>query len=514
MQTFFYNLSGGINQTESKTALGLDNKRLYWTDSQNMEILKNTGIVRQNGNVLLFNLAAQEKIIGMHQLQDEDGTLNLLVATALGNIYVYLSKSSTIQKINKTISGTSRVNFVDYLDGVVVGSKDDALFYINNDVGYAVESCNLKDSHGNPIPSGIISVFAGRVWVGHNATLYFSALGKYNDFTTANDAGYINNFYNDTNTVTALKTYKNYLAIYKENSVYLLSGISYDDFAIAPFADKGTKSFSGVINVNNKQYFINQSVFAMEQAGLLSQIQLGEEISLIIKDEFQNFDKTRFDEIIILEYQLKNQVWFFIPYQNDEFFHTVWIFDYVNNAWFKRKIPQEITSAGLLGDKIVTSDKNGYVYQEDFGNTFNGDAIEFMWKSPFLSPGNPDERKTIDEFYFLLDENYDNNFNFSVYKDYDDKYKDDEDSIFSTDSESLIWYGDNVNSKLDCSWNKDVGDINGEAVASFWATGSNSIYKAEISESNYSVMLCVEGTSVAQNAAIIGLDFKVVYRDE
>ncbi len=42
----------------------------------------------------------------------------------------------------------------------------------------------------------------------------------------------------------------------------------------------------------------------------------------------------------------------------------------------------------------------------------------------------------------------------------------------------------------------------------------NAIYKAEISESNYSVQLCVEGNSAQQNAAIIGLEFKEVYIDE
>lgn len=513
MQTYFYNLAGGINQAASKTALGLDTKKLYWADSQNIEILQNSGIVRQRGNTQLLQLTAEEKIIGLHQLKS-GSAYNLIIATALGNIYVYDTKNQTLTTLNKTIDGSVRVNFIDFLDGVVVGSKKDSLFYINNDTGYTIEDCNLEDSEENPIDSDVICVYKGRIWVGAGATLYYSALGKYNDFTTANDAGYINNFYTDTNDITALKTYKDYLAIYKENSVYLLSGSSIDDFKVIPFADKGTTSFSSVVTVNNKQYFINQGIFSMEQAGLLSQIQLGDEISLNIKSEFDNFDRTRFDEIIVLHYEAKNQVWYFIPYKNDQYFHTIWIYSYINQAWFKRVLPQNITAACIFDEYILTSDLSGKVYKEDFGNTFNGNAIKFMWKSPFLAAGDSNIRKNIEEFYFILDETYDNNFNFSVYKDYDGEYKDDADVVYSINSSNLIWYGDNISADLNFYWNYDADNGPNEPVYAAWATGSDSNYKAEISESNYSVQLCIEGTSAEQNAAVIGFEFKEVYLDE
>lgn len=513
MQTYFYNLAGGINQAASKTALGLDTKKLYWSDSKNIEILQNSGIIRQKGNVLLLNLTTQEKIIGLHQLK-KDSSFNLLIATGSGNLYVYGAKNQSLTKLSKTIDGNARINIIDFLDGVVVGSKNDALFYINNDDNYSIQDCNLKDLHGNTIKSDVLGVFAGRIWVGYEATLYYSALGKYNDFSTSNDAGYINNFYIDTNNITALKTYKDYLAIYKENSVYLLSGSNNSDFKIVPFADKGTTSFSGVITVNNKQYFINQGIFTLEQAGLLSQIQLGEEISLKIKSEFNNFDKSRFDEIITLHYESKNQIWFFIPYQNEEYLNSIWIYNYVNDAWFKRVLPQNITTACVFDEFILTADETGNVYKENFGNTFNGKAIDFIWKSPFLAAGDANIRKTIEEFYFVLDESYDNNFNFSVCKDYDETYEADEDTIYSSNSENLIWYGDNLPAETNYCWNYDSSNGKDPVIYALWAIGSNALYKADISDSNYSVQLCIEGNSASQNVAIIGLDFKELTIDE
>jgi len=506
MQTYFYNLAGGINRAATKTELGLDTKKLYWSDSKNIEILQNSGIIRQKGNTLLLQLPQQEEIIGLHQIKDDE-TYNLLIATSTGKLFVHGTKSQTLTQLNKTINGSAKVNFTDFLDGVICSSKKDALFYINNDDGYAIEDCNLLDSNGAAIKTDVISVYKGRAWVGSGATLYYSALGKYNDFTTEDDAGYINNFYTDTNAITALRPYKDYLAIYKEDSVYLLSGSSPEDFKIAPFADKGTKSTQGVININNKQYFMNQGVFSLEQAGLLSQIQLGEEITLLIKSEFEHFDKTRFDEVIILHYETKNQIWFLIPHQNDQYFHTIWIYNYINTAWFKRVLPQDITIACMFDGNIITADANGKVYREDFGNTFNGEAVNFMWKSPFLAAGDSNVRKTVEEFYFILDETYDNNFNFSVYKNFDSEYKDDTELIYSTNYDNMIWSGDNLTTDLNFSWDSDE-------LSSFWATSADSVYKAEISESNYSVQLCIEGSSAEQNAAIIGLEFKEIYLDD
>lgn len=503
MQTYFYKLSGGINQSCSKTALGLDTKKMYWSDSKNIETLQNSGIVRQKGNVLLAKLANDEKIVALHEIKPQK---NILIATSLGNLYVYRSLSRTFVQLNKTFTPDSKVAFVDYLDGIVVGTDNDTPFYVNNDYNFSIEDCNLKDFNGNDINSNIICVYAGRVWVAKKSTLYFSALGKYDDFSTQNDAGYINNFHTDTNDIFALKTYKDYLAIYKENSVFLLSGKNQDEFSIIPFADKGTKSFSAVVNVNNKQYFINQGVFSLEQVGLLSQMQLGEEISLNIKPEFEKFDKTRFDEIIILNYPNKNQAWFLIPYKNDNYFHTIWIYNYIEHAWFKRVIPQNITASTLYDNEIITGDEVGNIYIENFGSTFNGQAIEFMWKSPFLASGNSNVRKTIEEFYFVLDESYDNNFKFSVFKDYDDREKSDEDTIYSNNAYNLMWGEEN---------SSDINDVWDDAEHfSQWAVTSEFIHKAEISESNYSIQLCVEGNAQNKGVAIIGLEFKEIYLDE
>ena len=112
-------------------------------------------------------------------------------------------------------------------------------------------------------------------------------------FPNRKRCGYINNFHTDTDDIAAMHNYKGNLSIYKKNKVYLLTGSSPDDFSIVPFADKGTTAANTVVNVDNKQYFLSNGIYALEQVGELNQIRLGSSISNNITPEFENFDSKR-----------------------------------------------------------------------------------------------------------------------------------------------------------------------------------------------------------------------------
>lgn len=505
METAYYNLSGGINQATTKTELGLNTKKVFWSDSENVEILQNKGIIKQKGNVLFLSIPDDDAVTGMYQLSMDD-TYKLIITTYTGKIYIYNKQSGILKLLEKTLKG-KRPCFASFLNGVVANTESDELFYIKNNANYDIEDCNFKDKSDNYILGGVIAIFRGRVWIAKESTLYYSALGTYNDFTTSEDAGYINDFHTDTFDIIALKSYKDYLAIYKKDMVYLLSGITPADFSILPFANKGCYASRAIVNVNNKQYFLSNGIFPLEQ-GELNQIQLGSEITTNIKEEFDKFDITRIDETFCLHYETKNQIWYFFPYASNEFFQTIWINDYANKCWYKRVVPQNITAAALFNGNILTADNKGKIYIENQNNTFNGEPIKFMWKSPFFSIGDAFHRKMIDEFYFILDETYDNNFNFTVYKDYDSSYADDPEKIYAVHFEHFIWADDDMSETMPCCWGKDDESV------PIWSVNRNAIEKAEISESNYSIQLCIEGNEMTHSCAIIGLQFREIYNDD
>lgn len=506
MNTAYYNLSGGINQARTKTELGLDTKKMYWSDSENIEIYKNRGLIKQAGNSIFLELPEKDEITGMFEMINKDEP-KLVITTISGKIYIHDKKASKTLLLNKTLSG-EKPSFTAFLNGVLVTSEQDTLFYIKNNPDFDIVECELNDLSGKPVKASIITVFRSRIWIADGSTIYYSALGSYSDFTTENDAGYINDFHTDTSAITGLKPYKDYLAIYKRDKVYLLTGTSAEDFAIVPFADKGTQANNSIVNVENKQYFLSSGIFALEQVGELNQIQLGSEISLNIKPEFKNFDSNEISKSISIHYEIKNQVWYFIPYKNENYFHTIWINDYINRAWYKRVIPQNITCACIFENKILTADISGKIYQEDYGQTFDGNPIKFMWKSPFLALGEPHKRKLVDEFYFVLDDAIDNKFNFSVYKDYDSQLSDDPEKIYSIYFDHLIWADEETSDSLPCHWTKD------DEETPVWPINRDVLEKAEISESNYAIQLCVEGTEVTENLALIGFEFREIYNDD
>lgn len=504
MEVAYYNLSGGINQSLTKTELGLDTKKIYWSDAENVEILQNRGICKQNGNICFLELPAAEAVTGMHEI-DADNEKFLFITTYSGKIYVYKNNGNTPTLLSKTLSGKTPV-FTNFLDGVLISSEADCPFYVKNNL--SIVETNAKDINKSTLTSTITTVYKGRIWIAKDSVIYYSALGSYTDFTTENDAGYIRDFHTDTADIIALKPYKDYLAIYKKNKVYLLTGTSPDDFAITPFAEKGALSSGSIVNVENKQYFLSNGIFALEQVGELNQIQLGSEISLKIKPEFSKFDKARLNETLALHYENRSQIWFFFPYYDSTYFQTIWINDYVNKCWYKRVLPQNITTAAIYDGYVITADNEGKIYREDYGTSFNGEPVKFMWKSPFLAISSAHHRKTIDEFYFLLDEAYDNNFDFSVYKDYDSEYSDDLEKIYSIHFDHLIWSNGTETQHYKDYWPED------DETGPVWAIGRNTLEKAEISEANYSIQLCVTGTTAKQACGIIGLQFREIYNDD
>lgn len=502
MEVAYYNLAGGINQSLTKTELGIDTKKVNWADSENIEIYQNRGIVKQKGNTLFLDIG--EGITGLAEISAYDVN-KMVITTISGKIYIYDENHSKKILVDKTLKGIKPV-FLNFLNGILMMTEADGLFYIKNNSKYEVVECDLKDLSDNTVTGASMAVYKGRVWVAKDATIYYSALGSYNDFKTEKDAGYINEFHTDTGSVTALKPYKDYLAVYKKDSVYLLTGTSPDDFAIVLFANKGAVGAGSIVNVENKQYFLSNGIFALEQVGELNQIQLGSEISSKIKQEFSSFGKL--EGTLCIHYEKRSQMWYFFPYADDSYLHTVWINDYINKAWYKRVIPQDIVTACIYNGLVYTADNKGKIYKEDFGTTFNGEAVKFMWKSPFLALSNPHHRKMIDEFYFLLDTEQDNNFNFSVYKDYDSEYSDDIEKIYSIHQDHLIWADDMMSDDLPCHWTPDNASV------PVWSVNKDTMEKAEISEANYAVQLCVSGEDITQSCAIIGLQFREVYNDD
>jgi len=513
MEKYFYDLSGGINKADTKTTLGLAPKKLYWADSLNIEIYQNNGVASQKGNVLKTQLptdlennsgvAAQINSIFEYP-KTELGII--LLGTSDGKLYALDTKTGSLSLKKGDLSAQTTLSFTKYNQGVFCTNGSDDPFYIQLDKSPQITPCEAVDALENEIRGTVAASFGSRVWLASGSKLYYSAVGTCFDWATAEDAGYIADFHTDTDEIVALKPYKEYLAIYKKNKTYLLSGSTPENFSIQAFADKGTAARQGVTTVDNKQYFYSDGLFCLSQVGELAQIVMSSDKALLIKPELENVDIKRLSEITVLPYEIKNQIWFFLPFAESEYLRTVWIYDYVNSAWFKRQTPQAVTSAGLCFGRIYTGTADGKLYLEDESNLFDTEPIPFSWKTPFFAFGRPEVPKTIEEFYFLLDENFENKFQMNIYADFNEGEIVDTETIFTYDVWTMLWDDD------ECKWAD--GSSNTEVLGTKWLKTLETQYKTEINDGNYSVQIEITGNSTSESVGIIGLAFKDVYFEE
>ena len=347
-----------------------------------------------------------------------------------------------------------------------------------------------------------------------------------------------------------MKPYKDYIAIYKPRETYLLSGNSPSDFAITPFADKGACAHNAVVSAYNKQFFFSGALFSLEQSGILAQITLGNEASLAIKPVFYGdttnlkwlkcavgldrlngngqeggdgeffpvaapLDFSALSRSTLLYYEPKNQLWLYVPTKNNPYLNNIWIYDLQHNAWCLRGLPQKVTCAANYGEKIISATADGAILLEDSGATFDGAPIEFQWKSPFLTLGAPNTRKSIGECYFLISDTVDNNFDFCTFKDYDTLDSQDYESINVNNSANMLWAGADSEGENFC-WvvEPTPDDETGlKTHPARWAVPCEIAQKIDISLSCSSAQFCVYGSSAEQNFAILALECREILEE-
>ena len=229
----FYNFKGGVDFKNSPPLIAQSEKEVAWANAHNVELLQNGGIVQMNGTQLFAELPNDEadEIIGGYQ-GDNNGTKYLVIVTNNGKFYYYNNGQFVLCKDNLTKG--IKPNFKVYLNGLFVSNGVDEPFLFMPNSEEKILPVNAITSSGHSIKGNAIEVYKGRIWIADGSTLYYSALGKFNDWVSENDAGSVSNFHNDTSSISALCCYKDALVIHKEDASFLLTGNSPENFSIHP----------------------------------------------------------------------------------------------------------------------------------------------------------------------------------------------------------------------------------------------------------------------------------------
>lgn len=504
----FYNFKGGLDFKNSPPLIEQTEKKSAWADGYNVELLDNGGITKMQGSQLLVSMPEdiKDEIIGGFE-GEQNGNKFLVIETKNGKFYQVSGDEFVLKK--EGLSVGAKPNFKVYLNGVFVSNGFDEPFLFVPDKEEEIFSANATTSGGHNIRGKAIEVFKGRIWIADNSTLYYSALGKYNDWTSENDAGSISNFHNDTSPITALCCYKDALVIHKKDSSFILTGNSPENFVIQPFSNMGSVSPFGINIADGRHLFFNRQIYPF-LVNELGEIVQGSAVSLIVESKLNEFVDFKNENCMLLNYKNKSQIWCFIYKSNQDYFREILIYDYINNAWFLRKVPYDISAAWEFDGMIYSATKDGAIVKEAVGSSFLGEPVDFMWASPFFHFGRVNACKTVEECALVLSTVKDNNFKFQVKKDYSSYEIFDKESFSNIASNTLVFY--------DKNGDLGQGVLDGESESERYGYVALPAVKVEnyltnITGSNKSIQIQLLGNESYHSLALLGVEFREVYFD-
>ena len=287
----------------------------------------------------------------------------------------------------------------------------------------------VKDLIGTPIRGLALQAYQGRLWVGGtDGILYYSEVGLYNGWDIKFGAGNFPEFYNDTSAFTALALWDKVLVVCKRERTYLLDGTAPDDTAwkIEPYSVNTVESQQSWIDCNNGLWGFSKrenGIYPILQRTIYNAFFGGNDLSLKISDIFDYINQAKYDEIFPVYHAKKGYIMFYIPLLTGLGSNDCFCWDTRSKSWLHRKVPQEVTTAFEFNNEVYIGTKDGKVLKEFFGLTFDGEPIEFWWKSPWFYFGDTTNNKTTKEFRIKISEEATNKFKIRNRRDGRDVFK-------------------------------------------------------------------------------------------
>jgi hypothetical protein len=364
-------------------------------------------------------------------------------------------------------------------------------------------------SDGTIIRSCVITTYKGRIYMGYQGGLYWTAQGTYNDWLTEEDAGYNKNFFNDSSTIQALSVYSEFLAIHRKEQVVLMQDQdgTPENFLFVPKANRGSQSQFGITTVQNDHIFFDAGVWSLGETGVLGQILIKSDLAGILNNDSTGFlkgilDTGEVNNITILHYRNKKEIWCYFPVTNLTYYQYVYVFDYEQGIWYRRVTPQEITGAIEHYNRIYSFNSSGEILQEDLGTNWNGTEMDFYVQLAYINFGEEHQEKDIDEIKLLLDTETTNDFDYKVFFNYDNYNSSATNNINQVGDSGALFWSDDQETVTQTEWANDAG-----------TEGNN--WAQLIVEGNYfdsysgvkGISLYLFGSGAEQDMGIVGIKF-------
>ncbi len=398
MDFAFNDFSSGTNLLATPLSMNDNTKSLEWAESENVELSGLNGIQKMLGNETNITLPhPTDRVLALCELRRNNDKYLSFVYSDSTQAYFCIADGieDDFTVVKSGLEKTATYHIIPYNKGVIVSNGKRNSFVYQKDEKPEIITCRTFEAYGiYPIAT---CVFKGRIYAftdnaKHNGVLYCSAVGQPDKWSTADGGGYWAQISGSDSPMRGLHPYGEALALHRDNSTVLLTGSSIDPngadpITFQPFTNKGSRSYRGIINYDNKQMFYDDGIYCLQYSSL-QQIQLSNDLAKFIAPAFSEMLPANMENIIACSYPKNKQVWFFMSESDtatDEL-DVVWIMDRKNPkslAWYKRKATP-VLCACTFNDEIYTGTSDGRILKENTTNTLDGETFSGYWYSAWL----------------------------------------------------------------------------------------------------------------------------------
>ena len=344
-------------------------------------------------------------------------SINPALASSPADNAVITFLSTSREGANKTrfakynFNGTEKIALVDGLNEPAI--YDNATFTV------------LLDAPTDVIGATFVAEVKNHLFFAKGSTVTFTAPYTDTDFSVANGGGNIN----VGGTVTALAVFRQQLIIFTETSIHQLTGNTVADFNLQPITtDIGCIDSDTVQEIGGDVMFLGpDGLRLVSGTDRIGDFGLAV-VSKTIQDTMTSFisANTSFTSCVIRE-KSQYRILGFNTNITEENAQGILATQFApqggdNMAWAEtRGIRANVADSNYNQNTevVLFSHDDGYLYQMESGNSFDGANIKTTFATPHLPISDPRKRKTFYKLFLYTDPQGSVSFNVSLKLDFD-----------------------------------------------------------------------------------------------
>lgn len=471
----------------------------------------NNGIVVSNGvdDLLFYQYGRHNLLSGTVTTSTENNSVTgtsteFTTELAVGD---YIEINSIKYKVTEITSDTEL-----RIEPTPTEAVTDSNYYLSDISELNAIYKNTDDPNiSKPVRGLALQSYQGRIFVGGNdGILYYSEVGLIHGWDLKYGAGAIPSFYDDNSDFTAFGLWDKYLIICKRERSYILDGTDADttNWTVSPYSDFTCDSQQSWLVANNSFLVYTRTgggIYPLLQRTIYNANYQGNDLSVKIRDSFEYVNTAKFDYIFPVYAPKKKYIMFYIPMLMGVGSNYCFIFDIQSKTWLLRVVPQDVTVAFRYNNEIYIGTSDGKVLKEFSSLTFDGQPIEWYWKSPWFSYGEGSNHLSTREFRINIAEESTNRFHIRNRRDGKDTYNTRAVSNNLDSFIGLVWDVDNEeNSLTDTTWDNDS-----------WVTTSHIVKRFPLPKQYFqTTQIEFYGNAVDEGMSIYGFEIDGIQLEE